>query len=63
MDDVPGVANKLIVLKTQYPRADVFRIVSKLPKLMLRSTAQIEADAMQVSMYGELVMGRAVIKK
>eukprot|EP00798_Chlamydomonas_sp_ICE-L_P019526 gene19526-26202_t len=47
IDDVPGVANKLVVLKTLYPKADVFKIIGRLPRLMLRSDARIQADAVK----------------
>ena len=46
------MANKLIALKTQYPGADVFRVVARLPRLMLRSTIQIEEDAAKVRLMG-----------
>lgn len=46
--DVDQVAAKLVALKTVYPKANVFKIVSKTPRMLLRSTADVVKDAERV---------------
>lgn len=47
-EDVQGAANKLIILKTQFPTADVFSIMAKRPKTLLQTEQRIEENAQQV---------------
>eukprot|EP00879_Flechtneria_rotunda_P018474 GHRR01019378.1.p1 GENE.GHRR01019378.1~~GHRR01019378.1.p1 ORF type:complete len:230 (+),score=55.04 GHRR01019378.1:169-858(+) len=44
-EDVPAAANKLIVLKTMYPNADVFSIIIRRPKTLLQSEQRISDNA------------------
>ncbi|EFJ46700.1 hypothetical protein VOLCADRAFT_105440 [Volvox carteri f. nagariensis] len=46
--DVNGVAEKVILLKSLYPTADIFKIVFKKPKLLLLTTKRLEQDAAQI---------------
>jgi hypothetical protein len=46
--DVEQVAAKLVSLKTIFPVANAFKIVSKTPKMLLRSTADVTKDAQKV---------------
>ncbi|GIL74640.1 hypothetical protein Vretifemale_4567 [Volvox reticuliferus] len=43
--DVSSLAEKIILLKSLYPTADIFKIVFKKPKLLLLSTKRLEQDA------------------
>lgn len=52
--DVSGVASKLILLKTLYPKADVFSMVVSRPKTLLQSEEAMRADAEEV---GKLLAG------
>lgn len=47
-EDVQGAANKLIILKTMFPTADVFSIMATRPKTLLQSEQRIEENAKQV---------------
>eukprot|EP00879_Flechtneria_rotunda_P022673 GHRR01023945.1.p1 GENE.GHRR01023945.1~~GHRR01023945.1.p1 ORF type:complete len:132 (+),score=40.84 GHRR01023945.1:354-749(+) len=47
-EDVPAAANKLIVLKTMYPNADVFSIIIRRPKTLLQSEQRISDNAQMV---------------
>jgi hypothetical protein len=47
-EDVNGAANKLILLKTAFPTADVFSIIASRPKTLLQSEERIAGDAQQV---------------
>eukprot|EP00878_Enallax_costatus_P002408 GHUV01002584.1.p1 GENE.GHUV01002584.1~~GHUV01002584.1.p1 ORF type:complete len:273 (+),score=66.45 GHUV01002584.1:493-1311(+) len=47
-EDVQGAANKLIILKSEFPTADVFSIMATRPKTLLQSEQQIEENAKQV---------------
>lgn len=46
--DVNEVASKLVALKTIFPGANAFRIVSKMPKMLLKPTATVIEEAEQV---------------
>lgn len=46
--DVDEVAAKLVSLKTIFPTANAFKIVSKTPKMLLRSTDDVTKDAEKV---------------
>lgn len=48
-EDVSGAANKLIILKTMFPKADVFSIMATRPKTLLQSEERITESARQVS--------------
>lgn len=43
--DVQHVASVLIVLKAAFPRADVSKVVSRMPKLLLLPLSQLQDDA------------------
>ncbi|GIL48357.1 hypothetical protein Vafri_4627 [Volvox africanus] len=43
--DVSSLAERIILLKSLYPTADIFKIVFKKPKLLLLSTSRLEQDA------------------
>ncbi|GLC46404.1 hypothetical protein PLESTF_001539100 [Pleodorina starrii] len=43
--DVNSLAEKIILLKSLYPTADIFKIVFKKPKLLLLPNAKLEQDA------------------
>ncbi|GLI69400.1 hypothetical protein VaNZ11_014004 [Volvox africanus] len=43
--DVSSLAERIILLKSLYPAADIFKIVFKKPKLLLLSTTRLEQDA------------------
>jgi hypothetical protein len=45
---VNSAANKLILLKTAFPSADVFSIIASRPKTLLQSEERITANAQQV---------------
>ncbi|KAG1667847.1 hypothetical protein FOA52_011035 [Chlamydomonas sp. UWO 241] len=47
--DVDGVAAKVVALKTVFPTANAFHIVSSSPKMLLRTTEAITRDAQQVA--------------
>eukprot|EP00877_Chromochloris_zofingiensis_P010478 jgi/Chrzof1/5684/Cz16g11180.t1 len=47
-EDVEAIANKLIILKTFYPSADIYKIVSHRPKILLQSHNNIAQNAKQV---------------
>lgn len=47
-EDVKGAANKLVILKTIFPSADVFSITAARPKMLLQSEERITEDAQQV---------------
>ncbi|GAX73489.1 hypothetical protein CEUSTIGMA_g941.t1 [Chlamydomonas eustigma] len=47
LDDVDEVATKLVALKTVFPRANVFKVVSRLPRILLKATVQVQNDAEQ----------------
>lgn len=42
------VAAKLVALKTIFPKATAFKIVSKTPKLLLKATSDVVADGERV---------------
>lgn len=46
--DVGAVAEKMIVLKESYPKADIFKVLAKRPKTLLRSSKALADDAAQV---------------
>lgn len=46
--DVNEVAGKLVALKTVFPGANAFQIVSKMPKMLLKTTATVTQEAEQV---------------
>jgi hypothetical protein len=46
--DVNAAAARLITLKTLYPSADVFKLVSARPRVLLYSEAELRADAAEV---------------
>lgn len=46
--DVGGVAEKLIILKDAFPRADVFHIIAKRPKTLLRASPALLEDTARV---------------
>lgn len=47
-EDVNSAANKLILLKTAFPSADVFSVIASRPKTLLQSEDRIASDAQQV---------------
>ena len=47
--DVNAVAEKIVALKSIFPKANAFNILSKTPKLLLKSTEQVLQDAELVS--------------
>jgi hypothetical protein len=47
-EDVNGAANKLIALKAEFPKADVFAIFASRPKTLLQSEATLLENAKQV---------------
>jgi hypothetical protein len=47
-EDVPGAANKLIALKSQFPKADVFSIMASRPKTLLQPEAVLVDNAQKV---------------
>lgn len=50
-EDVNGAANKLIALKSEFPKADVFSIMASRPKTLLQSEATLLENAKKVSNY------------
>jgi hypothetical protein len=48
-EDVNGAANKLIALKSEFPKADVFSIMASRPKTLLQSEETLLANAKKVS--------------
>lgn len=54
-EDVNAMANKLVLLKTYYPQADIFRIVAQRPKTLMQSDAVIKDNAEKV----KKLLGRA----
>ena len=49
--DVNAVAEKIVALKSVFPKSNAFIILSKTPKLLLKSTEQVLQDAEIVSSY------------
>ena len=49
--DVNAVAEKIVALKSVFPKSNAFIILSKTPKLLLKSTEQVLQDAELVSSY------------
>ncbi|KXZ42528.1 hypothetical protein GPECTOR_138g659 [Gonium pectorale] len=43
--DVDGLAERVILLRSLYPTADIFRLVFRKPKLLLQSTKRLQEDA------------------
>jgi len=50
ISDVDAVAAKIVALKSVFPRANAFNIVSRQPKLLLKSTDRVLQDAEIVSL-------------
>lgn len=50
-EDVNGAANKLIALKAEFPKADVFAIFASRPKTLLQSEATLLENAKQVGQH------------
>jgi len=48
LNDVNAVAEKLVVIKSVFPKANAFAVVSRMPKLLLQSTARVQQDAEEV---------------
>lgn len=46
--DINSVAEKVILLKSLYPSADIFRIIFRRPKLLLLTPDRIRSDAQEV---------------
>lgn len=53
--DVEGVAERIVLLKSHYPGADVLQMVLPNPRLLLQPADQISADAAKVT----ALLGRA----
>ncbi len=49
-EDVPGVAQKIITLRTIWAGADVFRIVAARPRTLMQPLQSIIANAQQVGL-------------
>lgn len=47
-EDVPGAANKLIAIKSEFPKADVFSIMASRPKTLLQSEEKLVDNAKKV---------------
>lgn len=47
-EDVPGAANKLIALKSEFPKADVFSIMASRPKTLLQPEEKLVGNAQKV---------------
>jgi hypothetical protein len=47
-EDVNAAANKLIALKSEFPKADVFSIMASRPKTLLQSEETLLANAKKV---------------
>lgn len=56
-----SAANKLILLKTAFPSADVFSVIASRPKTLLQSEDRIASDAQQVGGIKQIVNMPAVI--
>lgn len=48
-EDVPGAANKLIALKSEFPKADVFSIMASRPKTLLQPEEKLVGNAQKVT--------------
>ncbi|KAG2485520.1 hypothetical protein HYH03_015792 [Edaphochlamys debaryana] len=46
--DTVAVAEKIILLKSLYPSADIFRIVFRKPRLLLMTPARLQSDAQEI---------------
>lgn len=46
--DVEGVAEKVVVLKTYYPRLNLSSVLSRYPKVLLQDRQQLEKSAAKV---------------
>lgn len=46
--DANGVASKLILLKSAYPRLDLARVLATHPRLLLQTVAELDKSAQQV---------------
>lgn len=53
-EDVNGAANKLIALKAEFPKADVFAIMASRPKTLLQSEQTLLDNAKQVGAAARL---------
>jgi hypothetical protein len=48
-DDVNGAATKLIALKSEFPKADVFSLMASRPKTLLQTEQQLVDNAKKVT--------------
>ena len=53
LGDVDAVAAKLVALKAAFPAANAFKIVSALPRILLKRTDVVQAEAAEVRGGGE----------
>lgn len=60
-EDVEAIANKLIILKTFYPSADIYKIVSHRPKILLQSHNNIAQNAKQVRKHMNTALRRSLV--
>lgn len=51
--DISGTANKIILLKTLYPRADLTAVVQRSPVTLMWSTEELTDNAKQVMSQGD----------